>query len=198
MATENFCHICYEECSNMKQTKCNHSFCKSCFNKWMEEHDTCPMCRKQILTIKSDEQCLKEWYAHKNNEYSEIVEEFFENIEDELEDFEIDDDEDEYERRYLTAKRRILLKEFKVELLQLEKNFGNAAFVDKTKRSGTKQMRVPQTQKQSNDSYKTLPPNHLGKINENDDNSSAFVSDDDIEAKGTQFLDEIGKSMGYG
>ena len=61
-------------------------------------------------------------------------------------------------------------------------------------------MRVPQTQKQSNDSYKTLPPNHLGKINENDDNSSAklFVSDDDIEAKGTQFLDEIGKSMGYG
>ena len=84
--------------------------------------------------------------------------------------------------------------------LQLEKNFGNEAFVDKAKRSGTKQMRVPQTQKQSNDSYKTLPPNHLGKINENDDNSSAklFVSDDDIEAKGTQFLDEIGKSMGYG
>lgn len=84
--------------------------------------------------------------------------------------------------------------------LQLEKNFGNEAFVDKAKRSGTKQMRVPQTQKQSNDSYKTLPPNHLGKINENDDNSNAklFVSDDDIEAKGTQFLDEIGKSMGYG
>jgi hypothetical protein len=87
--------------------------------------------------------------------------------------------------------------------LLLEKNFGNEAFVDKAKRSGTKQMRVPQTQKQSNDSYKTLPPNH--------DNSSAdesgapsrregklFVSDDDIEAKGTQFLDEIGKSMGYG
>ena len=123
MATENFCNICYEECSNMKQTKCNHSFCKSCFNKWMEEHDTCPMCRKQILSIKSDEQYLKEWYAHKNNEYSEIVEEFFENIEEELEDFEIDDDEDEYERRYLIAKRRILLKEFKVELLQLEKNF---------------------------------------------------------------------------
>ena len=123
MATENFCNICYEECSNMKQTKCNHSFCKSCFNKWMEEHDTCPMCRKQILSIKSDEQYLKEWYAHKNNEYSEIVGEFFENIEEELEDFEIDDDEDEYERRYLIAKRRILLKEFKVELLQLEKNF---------------------------------------------------------------------------
>ena len=93
----------------------------------------------------------------------------------------------------------------------LEKNFGNEAFVDKAKRSGTKQMRVPQTQKQSTDSYQTLPPNHLGKINENDDNSSAdesgapsrregklFVSDDDIEAKGTQFLDEIGKSMGYG
>jgi len=93
----------------------------------------------------------------------------------------------------------------------LEKNFGNEAFVDKAKRSGTKQMRVPQAQKQSTDSYQTLPPNHLGKINENDDNSSAdesgapsrregklFVSDDDIEAKGTQFLDEIGKSMGYG
>ena len=68
------CHICYEESSNMKKTKCNHMFCKSCFNKWMEEHDTCPMCRKQILSIKSDEQCLNEWYNWKNiSKFCKIV-----------------------------------------------------------------------------------------------------------------------------
>lgn len=97
----------------------------------------------------------------------------------------------------------------------LEKNFGNEAFVDKAKRSGTKQMRVPRTQTQSKDSYKTLPANHLEKIMEHDDKGKgapgiaenmalslkegkSLVSDDDIEAKGTQFLDEIGKSMGFG
>ena len=97
----------------------------------------------------------------------------------------------------------------------LEKNFGNEAFVDKAKRSGTKQMRVPRTQTQSKDSYKTLPANSLEKILEHDDKSEvapgiaentalslregkSLVSDDDIEAKGTQFLDEIGKSMGFG
>ena len=97
----------------------------------------------------------------------------------------------------------------------LEKNFGNEAFVDKAKRSGTKQMRVPRTQTQSKDSYKTLPANHLEKIMEHDDKGNgapgiaenmasslkegkSLVSDDDIEEKGTQFLDEIGKSMGFG
>jgi len=97
----------------------------------------------------------------------------------------------------------------------LEKNLGNEAFVDKAKRSGTKQMRVPRTQTQSKDSYKTLPVNHLEIIVEHGDTNSeavgvdenmgssekqgkSFVSDDDIEAKGTQFLDEIGKSMGFG
>ena len=97
----------------------------------------------------------------------------------------------------------------------LEKNFGNEAFVDKAKRSGTKQMRVPRTQAQSKDSYKTLPANHLEKITEDDVKGTeasgiaenmassrkegiSLVSDDDIERKGTQFLDEIGKSMGFG
>ena len=97
----------------------------------------------------------------------------------------------------------------------LEKNFGNEAFVDKAKRSGTKQMRVPRTQTQSKDSYETPSANHLEKIAEHDDKDKdapviaenmasslkegkSLVSDDDIEAKGTQFLDEIGKSIGFG
>lgn len=25
---------------------CSHSFCKTCINKWMNTHETCPMCRQ--------------------------------------------------------------------------------------------------------------------------------------------------------
>ena len=43
------CPICFEtltgECC---KTKCNHKFCHSCIKKWVNEHSTCPCCRKNL------------------------------------------------------------------------------------------------------------------------------------------------------
>jgi hypothetical protein len=39
------CGICFEDCSNVK-TKCGHSFCYGCINKWFDRgNETCPYCR---------------------------------------------------------------------------------------------------------------------------------------------------------
>lgn len=83
-----------------------------------------------------------------------------------------------------------------------EKKFGNEAFVDKAKRSGTRQMRVPKTQKRRTDSSSsTLPANYAENITEQGAASKpakALASDDEIESQGTQFLDAIGQSLGLG
>jgi len=39
------CPICLEEINELETTTCNHNFCKSCINKWLEEHNNCPLCR---------------------------------------------------------------------------------------------------------------------------------------------------------
>lgn len=44
------CPICYEnyEKDNIRHTTvCGHSFHRSCVNKWIEEHNTCPCCRTE-------------------------------------------------------------------------------------------------------------------------------------------------------
>lgn len=48
------CSICYEEVNDIFITKCNHSFCKACLNKWLMQKNSCPLCRK-ILTMTAKE-----------------------------------------------------------------------------------------------------------------------------------------------
>ena len=91
-----------------------------------------------------------------------------------------------------------------------KKKFGNEALVDNAKRSGVKQMRVPNVKKTSN----TLPadirdiiiPDDIGEIPSNSppaavkkDNkdSKALLLDDEIQTAGSEFLDQIGESLGY-
>ena len=38
------CGICMEE-TYLTQTKCKHTYCMTCINKWMKKSVTCPMCR---------------------------------------------------------------------------------------------------------------------------------------------------------
>jgi hypothetical protein len=43
------CSICLEHVTGNKIiTRCKHEFHKSCLERWMEEHATCPNCRSDI------------------------------------------------------------------------------------------------------------------------------------------------------
>lgn len=39
------CSICWNDPCDV-QTSCGHEFCNECIRKWLEENDTCPMCRR--------------------------------------------------------------------------------------------------------------------------------------------------------
>lgn len=51
---DDFCPICMEEyeedCCITSGTQCDHFFHKHCIIKWMEKHDICPICRKDMMT----------------------------------------------------------------------------------------------------------------------------------------------------
>ena len=42
------CPICYTTNKDKIITKCGHSFCKSCIDKWTKSKNTCPICRTQL------------------------------------------------------------------------------------------------------------------------------------------------------
>ena len=45
------CSICITDKIANCQTNCGHNFCKSCIEKWMENKNSCPMCRNKITKI---------------------------------------------------------------------------------------------------------------------------------------------------
>ena len=49
---KNFCVICLDNYSenDIKKLYCNHIYCKNCINKWLQENNTCPICRIDIST----------------------------------------------------------------------------------------------------------------------------------------------------
>ena len=61
---EPMCSVCYETLTikNIVNTKCNHTFCKKCFYRWIEVNATCPQCRDPIdsHTTLTDEQIARE------------------------------------------------------------------------------------------------------------------------------------------
>jgi len=44
------CPICLNNISSLDKitTKCNHIYCKTCLKSWLEEKDSCPICRHTI------------------------------------------------------------------------------------------------------------------------------------------------------
>jgi hypothetical protein len=49
-STENECSICLTEIKNKKQPFiCNHSFHSKCIDTWMEQKQSCPICRETKL-----------------------------------------------------------------------------------------------------------------------------------------------------
>jgi hypothetical protein len=45
------CVICSDPYINPCSTPCDHTFCRSCITKWIEEKDRCPACGKKPITI---------------------------------------------------------------------------------------------------------------------------------------------------
>ena len=68
------CSVCYTDLTvkNIVNTKCNHLFCKECFWKWADENNSCPMCRKNII---SQTKMMMEEENIRNNIYSLMQEE---------------------------------------------------------------------------------------------------------------------------
>lgn len=44
------CPICFNQfqTSDMRMTPCSHQFCQTCLDEWLEDHNTCPICRTHI------------------------------------------------------------------------------------------------------------------------------------------------------
>lgn len=50
------CPICLEYIDTFITTVCNHKFCNDCFIPWVEQEDTCPVCRYNLISpVESDE-----------------------------------------------------------------------------------------------------------------------------------------------
>jgi len=48
------CPICLQEIKNSFQLECMHSFCQICINIWKDKSNTCPVCRGQITSLKTN------------------------------------------------------------------------------------------------------------------------------------------------
>ena len=68
------CSVCYTDLTvkNIVNTKCDHLFCKNCFWKWADENNSCPMCRKNII---SQTKMMLEEESIRNNIFSLMEEE---------------------------------------------------------------------------------------------------------------------------
>jgi hypothetical protein len=50
--SENDCPICMETLnSNLKELACQHVFHESCIDRWLESHNTCPVCRTELFDV---------------------------------------------------------------------------------------------------------------------------------------------------
>ena len=53
--TDHLCPICLDVMEEPRKfSGCDHHFCKACIEKWMEDEDTCPVCRTHGLIISPD------------------------------------------------------------------------------------------------------------------------------------------------
>lgn len=45
------CSVCYGELTlkNLVMTSCDHTYCNTCFFRWLRTNNTCAMCRKDFL-----------------------------------------------------------------------------------------------------------------------------------------------------
>jgi len=107
------CSVCYEPLTikSIVNTKCNHTFCKKCFFRWIEVNATCPHCRDPIdsNTTLSDEQL-----ARAN---SEVYLEFKHNLRDWV--------------RNLKRNKRLLTENCKLQIENIKRKSDGEAFLNR-------------------------------------------------------------------
>lgn len=47
--TDETCPICLQDNKGMIKTDCDHVFCKECIKKWLDNNNSCPCCRKDLI-----------------------------------------------------------------------------------------------------------------------------------------------------
>lgn len=67
------CPICFSNMKNkaVKYTICKHVFHKSCLNKWLQRHSSCPCCRSYVKSTKE---------TRNGDDYSESIRDLLNSI----------------------------------------------------------------------------------------------------------------------
>lgn len=43
------CPVCYKTTRTIARTRCGHHFCRWCIGEWLVKHNTCPICRGNLI-----------------------------------------------------------------------------------------------------------------------------------------------------
>lgn len=60
------CCICFETIDDKATLSCKHSFCTPCIRKWLDDHESCPMCRADISVMELEEARLESYEGWSN------------------------------------------------------------------------------------------------------------------------------------
>ena len=70
LGIENICSVCKEEFqigNEMLDLPCKHYFHKDCLMPWLNQHDSCPICRFELKTEDEDYEKMKIERNNRNN-----------------------------------------------------------------------------------------------------------------------------------
>ena len=67
------CPICTDHIKNPLILKCKHQFCDECIHSWLEQKNTCPLCRMKDPTHPRNSSGVQTWLQvkSKDNVYGE-------------------------------------------------------------------------------------------------------------------------------
>ena len=54
MEDDDECPICFNDVGGHRLIPCNHRVCRECATRWLSEHDSCPLCRRDASPFDSE------------------------------------------------------------------------------------------------------------------------------------------------
>ena len=77
------CIICFDNITDKFTTKCDHSFCSKCINSWVDENNSCPLCREENIITFCEICNVKEKGTTCDDCHIELTEQYFDEINNE-------------------------------------------------------------------------------------------------------------------